>query len=150
MLRGHGVIGDDAGERWATDYRKQAILTLDEYTAIVIHTIIALNKGRVLTDIGHLPVEAPNTPAKLWQWLKERGKCSLLDVDAEEVYRRALPRTMGKVTRKGILFNGMRYLPEKGAELTVGAKIEFAYDTQDTDKIFVLGEDKRMILCGLS
>jgi len=150
MLRGHGVIGDDVGERWATDYRKQAILTLDEYTAIVIHTIIALNKGRVLTDIGHLPVEAPNTPSKLWQWLKGRGKCSLLDVDAEEVYRRALPRITGKVTRKGIVFNGMRYLPEKGAELTVGAKIEFAYDTQDTGKIFVLGEDKRMIPCSLA
>ncbi len=87
-----------------------------------------------------MPVEAPNTPAKLWKWLKERGKCSLLDV-AEEVYRRALPRTCGKITRKGIVFNGMRYLPEKRAELAVGARIEFAYDTQDTGKIFVLGED---------
>lgn len=150
MLRGYGVIGDDVGERWAADYRKQAVLTLDEYTAIVIHTIIALNKGRVLTDIGHLTVEAPNTPAKLWQWLKDRGKCSLLDVDAGEVYRRSLPRTAGKVTRKGIIFNGMRYLPERGTELAVGAKIEFAYDTQDTGRIFVVGEDKHMLPCVLA
>lgn len=62
MLRGYGVIGGDVGERWAADYRKQAVLTLDEYTAIVIHTIIALNKGRVLTDI---PALSPATPHRL-------------------------------------------------------------------------------------
>lgn len=150
MLRGRGVIGGDVGERWATDYRAQAILTLDEYTAIVIHTIVALNKGRVLTDIGHLPVDAPNIPARLWQWLRDRGKCSLLDVDAGEVYRRSLPRMTGKVTRKGIVVNGMRYLPERGMELTVGAKVEYAYDAQDTSHIYVISEDKRMIPCTLA
>ena len=150
MLRGRGVIGDDVGERWATDYRKQAILTLDEYTAIVIHTIIALNKGRVLTDIGHLPVDAPNTPAALWKWLVDQGKSTLLDVDADELYRRALPRASGKLTRKGILWNGLRYLPERGAELTMGAKVEYAYDAQDTSRIYVVGKDKRLIPCTLA
>ena len=150
MLRGRGVIGDDVGERWATDYRQQAILTLDEYTAIVIHTIIALNKGRVLTDIGHLPVDAPNTPAQLWKWLVDRGKSTLLDVDAGELYRRALPRASGKLTRKGIVWNGLRYLPERGAELTMGEKIEYAYDAQDTSHIYVVGKDKRLIPCTLA
>ena len=150
MLRGRGVIGDDVGERWATDYRQQAILTLDEYTAIVIHTIIALNKGRVLTDIGHLPVDAPNTPAALWKWLVDQGKSTLLDVDADELYRRALPRTSGKITRKGIVWNGLRYLPEHGAELTVGEKVEYAYDAQDTSRIYVVGRDKHLIPCTLA
>ena len=150
MLRGRGVIGDDVGERWATDYRQQAILTLDEYTAIVIHTIIALNKGRVLTDIGHLPVDAPNTPAQLWKWLTDQGKSTLLDVDADELYRRALPRTTGKITRKGIVWNGLRYLPERGAELTVGEKVEYAYDAQDTSRIYVVGKDKHLIPCTLA
>ena len=150
MLRGRGVIGDDVGERWATDYRQQAILTLDEYTAIVIHTIIALNKGRVLTDIGHLPVDAPNTPAQLWKWLTDQGKSTLLDVDADELYRRALPRTTGKITRKGIVWNGLRYLPEHGAELTVGEKVEYAYDAQDTSRIYVVGKDKHLIPCTLA
>ena len=150
MLRGRGVIGDDVGERWATDYRKQAILTLDEYTAIVIHTIIALNKGRVLTDIGHLPMDAPNTPARLWKWLVDQGKTTLLDVDAAELYRRALPRASSKLTRKGILCNGLRYLPERGADLPIGTKIEYAYDPQDTSHIYVIAEDKRLIPCALA
>ena len=125
-------------------------MTLDEYTAIVIHTIIALNKGRVLTDIGHLPVDAPNTPAALWKWLVDRGKSTLLDVDADELYRRALPRASGKITRKGIVWNGLRYLPERGAELTMGAKVEYAYDAQDTSHIYVVGKDKRLIPCSLA
>lgn len=150
LLRGRGVIGDDVQERWATDYRKQAILTLDEYTAVVIRCIIALNKGRVLTDIGHLPVEAPNTPAALWAWLMEQGKCSLLDVDAEEVYRRALPRASAKVTRKGVSFNGLRYLPERGAELPIGGKVTFGYDAADTSAIYVIGEDKALLPCYLA
>jgi len=150
MLRGRGVIGEDAMERWSKDYRKQAILTLEEYTSIVIHVVIALNKSRILTNIGHLPVEAPNTPARLWSWLRENEMCDLLDVDEEEIYCRSLPRKTSKVTRKGIIFNGMRYLPENRSELIIGKKIEFAYDKQNTKRIFVLDDNKRMIPCNLA
>lgn len=145
MLRGRGVIGGDVAERWATDYRGQAILTLDEYTAIVIHVIIALNKSRVLSDIGHLPVEAPNTPAALWSWLREQGMSTLLDVDPAEIYLRSLPRASGKVTRKGIFHNGLRYLPERSTAPTIGARVEYAYDAQDSSQIYVVSEDKRLV-----
>ena len=149
-LRGRGVIGDDVIERWATDYRKQAILTLDEYTAIVIHCIVALNTGRVLTDIGHLPIEAPNTPAKLWAWLKEKKRSRLLDVDPEEVRLRSLPRNKAKVTRKGISHKGMRYLPESGNTLAVGTSVEFAYDTSNSAEIYVLGANGVFLPCSLA
>ena len=42
MLRGRGVIEEDAQERWATDYRTQATLDLDDFTRIVIHSILYL------------------------------------------------------------------------------------------------------------
>lgn len=150
VLRGRGVIGEDVAERWSTDYRKQAILTLDEYTAIVIHCVVALNKGRVLSDIGHLPVDAPNTPARLWGWMLENGKSNLLEVDEREVYLRSLPREKTKVTRKGIIFNGMRYLPERGTELTIGESIEFAYDVADSSVIYALRADRRLLPCYLA
>lgn len=71
-------------------------------------------------------------------------------MDAGELYRRALPRASGKLTRKGIVWNGLRYLPERGAELTMGEKIEYAYDAQDTSHIYVVGKDKRLIPCTLA
>lgn len=36
MLRGRGVIEEDAQERWATDYRTQATLDLDDFIRIVM------------------------------------------------------------------------------------------------------------------
>lgn len=150
VLRGRGIIGDDVAERWSEDYRRQAILTLEEYSAIVIHCVLALNKGRVLTDIGHLPMEAPNTPSKLWLWLVEQGKSNLLQVDEREVYIRSLPRESVKVTRKGVVFRGMRYLPERGNELEVGQTMELAYDVSETGTVFAFQEDKRILPCYLA
>ena len=150
LLRGRGVIGDDVVERWAMDYRKQAILTLDEFTAVVIHCVLALNKGRVLSDIGHLPAEAPNTPSQLWAWLMENGKNTLLEVDAKEVYLRSLPRDTAKVTRKGISHGGMRYILDKSEGLLIGDRVIYAYDRSDTSTIYVIKEDKSMIPCRLA
>lgn len=150
LLRGRGVIGDDVVERWATDYRKQAILTLDEFTAVVIHCVLALNKGRVLSDIGHLPAEAPNTPSQLWAWLMENGKNTLLEVDAKEVYLRSLPRDTAKVTRKGISHGGMRYILDKSEGLLIGDRVIYAYDRSNTSTIYVIKEDKSIIPCYLA
>lgn len=48
------------------------------------------------------------------------------------------------------MWNGLRYLPERGAELTMGAKVEYAYDAQDTSHIYVVGKDKRLVPCSLA
>ena len=150
MLQGKGGIGADVNERWAIDYRQQAVLTLEEYTQIVVHCIINLNRGRVLNGLGHLPVGAPQTPAKLWKWFCEQGKTALMDVDEQEVYWRSLPRTTAKVSRRGIFHNKMRYLPPRGTELCVGTWVEFAYDVQHTEYIYIVGEGKNMVLCSLA
>jgi len=150
MLQGKGGIGADVNERWAIDYRQQAVLTLEEYTQIVIRCIINLNKGRILKGLGHLPAGVPQTPASLWLWFQEQGKTTLMDVDAHEVYLCSLPRTTAKVSRKGISFNHMRYLPPRGTELCVGEKVEFAYDTQDTEHIYIVNMGKDMIPCSLA
>ena len=150
MLQGKGGIGADVNERWAIDYRQQAVLTLAEYTQIVVHCIINLNKGRILKELGHLPAGAPQTTASLWLWFQKQGKTSLMDVDEHEVYLCSLPRTTSKVNRKGIYFNHMRYLPPRGTELCVGEKIEFAYDTLDTEHIYIVNKGQDIITCSLA
>ncbi|MDO4938386.1 MAG: hypothetical protein Q4E54_00280 [Lachnospiraceae bacterium] len=113
-LEGKGVVRDDAQERWAVDYRKQAILNLTEYKRIVVTCILTLNKSRILENIGHLPADAPNTPLELWNWHKRNGKDRLLRADDREVYIRSLPRDAAFVTRSGISVNGLRYVPAAG------------------------------------
>ena len=134
LLRGKGVIELDAQERWATDYRTQAVLNLDEFTAIVVHCVIYLNSGRCLSD--------GRTPAQ--RWLQSEKK--LLKADPEEIYRIGLQRTTAKMTRKGIRFNRLYYIPQNEALLPVGDSCTIAYDTRDISRIYVI-KDGAYHLC---
>lgn len=124
-LRGKGVIEDDAQERWGTDYRTQAVLNINEFTAIVINCIIYLNAGRLLSS--------GKTPAQTWL----DASPSPLQPDMENLHHFTLPRTTARLTRKGIHFNGFTYTPENPGSLHLGDKYEIAYDPADSSAIFI-------------
>ena len=129
MLRGRGVIEDDAQERWATDYRTQATLDLDDFTRIVIHSILYLNSGRILDD---------KTPAERWLELSPR----LMAVNPQELHIQTLPRDTAKLTRKGIRVNRMWYAPDDADGLTIGNVYTIAYDPSDLRCIHIILADR--------
>lgn len=137
LLRGKGVVEDDAQERWSTDYRAQAVLNLKEFTAIVIHCIIYCNSGRLLPS--------GKTPAQTWLG----ASLSLLHPNMAELHCFTLPRTTAKLARKGIAHNGLTYIPDNVASLCIGGRYEIAYDTSDSSTIFIL-ENGRFISAKLS
>ena len=124
MLRGRGVIEDDAQERWATDYRTQATLDLDDFTRIVIHSILHLNSGRLVDG---------KTPAERWLELSPR----LMAVDPNELHIQTLPRDTAKLTRKGIRINRMWYAPDDADGLVIGDTYTIAYDPADLYIIYI-------------
>ena len=128
MLRGKGVIEDDAQERWATDYRTQATLDLDDFTRIVIHSVLYLNSGRLLDG---------KTPAERWLEISPR----LMAVDPQELHIQTLPRDAAKLTRKGIRINRMWYAPDDATGLTIGDVYTIAYDPSDIYIIYIIGID---------
>ena len=115
MLRGRGVIEDDAQERWATDYRTQATLDLDDFARVVIHSVLYLNSGRLVDG---------KTPAERWTELSPR----LMAVDPQELHIQTLPRDTAKLTRKGLRINRMWYAPDDADGLTIGDSYTVAYD----------------------
>lgn len=129
MLRGRGVIEDDAQERWATDYRTQAVLDLDDFTRIVIHSILYLNSGRLIDN---------KTPAERWTELSPR----LMAVDSQELHIQTLPRDTAKLTRKGIRVNRMWYAPDDADGLTIGNVYTIAYDPSDLRCIHIILADR--------
>lgn len=137
LLRGKGVIEDDAQERWSTDYRAQAVLDLDEFTAIVIHCIVYLNSGRLLSS--------GKTSSQTWI----DAAPALLAVNAEELHHFTLPRAVVKLTRKGIVHNGLTYTPDISAPLHIGSNYEIAYDPSDSSAIFIW-EDNHFLQANLS
>ena len=124
MLRGRGVIEDDAQERWATDYRTQATLDLDDFARVVIHSVIHLNSGRFIDG---------KTPAERWLELSPR----LMTVNTEELHIQTLPRDTAKLTRKGIRINRMWYAPDDTEGLTIGDTYTIAYDPADLYIIYI-------------
>ena len=138
LLRGKGVIEPDAQERWAVDYRSQSVLTLDEFTQVVIHCVIYLNAGRVLTDSA--------TPAQKWL---DSG-VSLLDVSVEELYLMSLPREAAKLTRKGLRINGLLYVPMDMDGLMLDKTYDVAFSRSDLSCVYVLLDDCSFKPCQLS
>ena len=129
LLRGKGVIEDDAQERWATDYRMQATLDLDDFARVVIHSILYLNSGRLIEG---------KTPAERWLELSPR----LMAVDPQELHIQTLPRDVAKLTRKGIRINRMWYAPDDADGLTIGDSYTIAYDPSDLRCIHIILADK--------
>lgn len=129
MLRGRGVIEEDAQERWATDYRTQAVLDLDDFTRIVIHSILYLNSGRIIKG---------KAPAERWLELSPR----LMEVDPKELHIQTLPRDTAKLTRKGLRINRMWYAPDDADGLTIGDSYTAAYDPADLRRIHIILADR--------
>lgn len=140
LLRGRGVIEADAQERWAVDYREQAVLDLDDFTKIMIHCVLYLNSGRLLKD--------GKTPAQ--HWLETRK--NLMEAEEQEVYCMGLSRTTGELTRKGIRCNGLYYAPEENGLLKVGERCKIAVDPSDISSIYIVldGGYHRCLLTGRS
>lgn len=126
LLRGKGVIEDDAQERWATDYRAQATLNLDEFTQIIIHSILYLNSGRLL-DSGR-------TPAQYWIELAP----DLLDVSEDDLRIQTLPRESAKLSRKGFRLNSCWYVPEDMDGLHLGDNCTIAYDPGNLTEVYLI------------
>lgn len=138
LLRGKGIIEPDAQERWAVDYRSQSVLTLDEFTRVVIHCVLYLNAGRVLADTV--------TPAQKWL---DSG-VSLLNAPAEELFLMSLPRETVKLTRKGLRLNGLLYVPMDMEGLMLDRVYEVAFSHSDLSNIYILLDDCSFKPCHLS
>ena len=131
LLRGKGVIEPDAQERWAVDYRSQAVLTLEDFIQVLIHCTVYLNSGRTLSS-GY-------TPAQLWQ----SSAPQLLDVDANSLYLMSLPRAAAKLTRKGVRVNGILYVPTDTEGLFLGDTCSLAYDSANLSRVYLAEHDFR-------
>lgn len=128
LLRGKGAIEPDAQERWARDYRSQAVLTLEEFTQVVIHAVVYLNSGRVL--------KSGKTPAQMWLETNPR----LLEILTDELRLMALPRQAVKLARKGFRVNALWYTPENMDGLFLGDTYTLAHDQTNLSCVHLVTE----------
>lgn len=142
LLRGKGVIEEDSAERWVVDYRSQAVLTLEDFTKIVIHCVLYLNSCRVLENFNKKEVVAAPIPAELWRWHEEEGRSGIILVSQEQLYHMSLPRKTASLTRKGIGSQGLWYVCKDYKKLLeqkkAGERVTIAYDPENVNNIYLL------------
>lgn len=146
LLRGKGVIESDAQERWAIDYRSQAILNLTEFTQIILHCVIYINSYNILknrqSSIEMIQDVVQPIPAKLWLWYEKMGRSEIIPVEAEHLYLMTLKREKAILTRRGIQHEGLFYISNNYKDLLqrYGMKKEvmIAYDSDCSSYIYIV------------
>lgn len=121
------------------------MLTLEEFTQIVIHCVMYLNKSRILEKV-YLPGLAP-TASNLWNHYLKQNKSEVIPVNAKDLYLLSLPRELVSYSyRKGLCYQGLYYVSrtyQKVLEQQPGRKkCRIAYDPANISQIyFIHGTD---------
>lgn len=140
VLRGKGVIEANAQERWAVDYRSQAVLTLEDFTKVIIHCVLYLNSCRILQ---HCQVsEVAPVASELWKWYDSQGDSIVIPVSGERLYQFGLPRKSATLSRKGISNNGLWYTGAGYKQLLerkkIGDTVQIAYDPENVSRVYLI------------
>ena len=142
-LKSYGFIETDFQERGAVDYRKQAVLTLEQYEKMLLHCIIFYNSNRVMKayrmteemiDDNLQPI-----PCKVWKWCCDNYGSNLINVSREVLIKTLLPRTQAIYSRHGLKANGMYYHnPLYYEEYLDKKEVTVAYDPDNASFIYVI------------
>lgn len=115
-----GFVEPDFRARGARDYRLDATLDVDEFTAIIINTILYYNNQHVLSGYARDPQmitdQVDAVPVELWSWGVQRRTGLQRRFPEELVKLSLLPSETATVTAKGIRFHGMYYSCSRAIE----------------------------------
>lgn len=143
-----GYIDKDFQERGVRDYRLDAVLTLDEFTKIIIKQILYYNQKHYLKDYVRdedlVHDDVMPVPLKLWNWGIENRTGRLKYFPEDYVKLHLMPRETATVTHKGIRMKGIYYSCKwavkeswfETARQKGSWKVEIAYDPRDMSNAY--------------
>lgn len=145
-LKGKGVIQEDFGERGAIDYRKEACLTLEDFEKVLIYCFIHYNSKRIVDfpfDEKMLEEKVKPHSCDIWEYAKKQEGACIIKVGREDLVYTLLPRTRVKLSRRGLVVNGMRYYnPKYEKECLDGKSVIVAYNVDDSSYVWLLENGK--------
>jgi hypothetical protein len=133
------------------DYRLNATLTLNDFTTIIVSSIIHRNRYSVLDKYDReykMPTDMPSVPLNIWKWGIQNKSGRLRAINEENVKIALLPRQKATLSDSGIGFLGAHYtsveLVKSGWLLRNGKQrpgpFIAAYDPVSSDKIYFYPE----------
>lgn len=147
-----GAVDLNARVRGDRDYRLDATLTIEEFTSIIIRTILYHNNHHWLKQYNRdemmIEDDVPQIPRELWNWGIKNRSGKLRSYPEDIVKLHLLPTASARVTYKGIEFKKMRYSSEKAIKdgwfveaRDKSWKIPISYDPRNMEKIYLHNEN---------
>ncbi|WP_431028651.1 Mu transposase C-terminal domain-containing protein [Lysinibacillus sp. LZ02] len=147
------VKGNQAKERGQKDYRLQATMTIDEFTKVVIKTVLFHNNHHVLKDYvlteEMIELGVEKIPIKLWNYYVSSYKGSVRMLPEELIRINLLPIDTATLTARGVSFRKMLYAsPELlaagdfvEARVNGSRKLKICYNPLDISEIYMYRDD---------
>lgn len=147
-----GYIDTDFQERGAKDYRLDAVLTVDDFTKIILRQILHYNQKHYLKDYIRdedlVNDEVMPIPLELWNWgiLNRTGKLKYFQEELVKI--NLMPRDKATVTHKGIRLKGILYSCERAIKESwfekarqKGAwKVDISYDPRNMSIAYLIDD----------
>ncbi len=145
-LKGKGVIMPDFQERGSHDYRKDAVLTLQEFERIIVRCIIYYNCERVLQNYPYTEDMLENNVKpfanEIWNYKKKESGSNLISVNKRDLTLTLLPHITGKFTRFGLKVNKLRYYNKAYKEQYLqGGEVTVVFNPDDCGKVWLKESD---------
>lgn len=151
-------------DRGDPDYRLEACLTLREFRKLMIYCVLfhnnhhRMNRKTYRPDEFMIPDHIEPYPVDLWNWGMDNRVGHLHKMPLDKIRWNLLPEAEALVTRRGIMFEGMRYSCKLAMEEDWFVKagetgswpISVAFDPRNTDSVYIrLDNGKRIEPCYL-
>jgi hypothetical protein len=150
VVKGHRV--KKHGER---DYRLEAVVSIADFTEIILKTIIFRNNHHVMNKYDRsadMPVDLPSIPIDIWQWGIQNRSGGLRRADAEIFRIVLLPRQKVSLSPFGINMGGLYFTCieiirmgwlHRSPEIERPKNLEAAYDPCCADIIYLFPKENR-------
>ena len=161
FLPGH--VKPDMAKRGGKDYRLDAKLDLQQFTKIMILSVLNHNNDHFLEsyerDADMIADNVPPIPLKLWEWGIPNRSGLLRACDEDTVKLCLMPTGTATVSAKGICFKGIYYLSERAvagrwfetARAKGSFKVEVSYDPRNMSRIYIrIPEESTYDVCFLA
>lgn len=157
-----GVVQKDYKKRGGVDYRKKAVLNLNDYTQILVRCIIYYNNHNFLSDYpltqNMIEEKIRPIPIEVFKWGLHKGAGQLRTMSLDAIRSNIYPKSQAAtVTPKGIYFGGLYYTCSKAvkerwfskARIQGNWKLDVSYDPQSVATIYIRIDRQNYEVCSL-
>lgn len=149
-----GEVKKDYRKRGSRDYKLDASLDIEQFTKIVILSVLKRNRDVLKSYPLSQEMIKDNVrpiPIEIWNWGMKNNKGKLRIVSKDILRASLMRKDKATVLRKGIKFNNTIYWSERmeqekwfsKAQIKGSWKVEIAYDSRSMDTIYIKGVDGR-------